>query len=182
VLWQALDEAAAAKVPFLHPRASCAVIHQDAGGKKTLLGHVGEIHPETAIAFDFAADQAPVVFEFDFDAVFTAAEAAAKTVKSTSKVLYRFPPSSRDLALVVKTSVTHDDFEKAIRQFPKQKTLRRFRLFDVYEGTNIPAGMKSMAYTFDFQSPDRTLTDTEVEQEVTALLSWLGEKLEAKQR
>ena len=182
VAWRPFDAKTAEERPYLHPKASCTVEYIDDKGKTTILGHVGEVHPETAIAFDFAADQCPVVFEFDFDSVFHAAEAAGKTVKSASKVLYRFPPSSRDLALVVGRNVTHDDFEKAIRAFPKQKNLRRFRLFDVYEGSNIPAGQKSMAYTFDFQSPDRTLTDTEVEQEVTALLGWLSEKLEARQR
>ena len=124
-----------------------------------------------------------MVFEFDFDAVFVAAEAAAGNMaKSTNKILYKFPPSSRDLALLVKSSVTHEDFAREFAAFPKRKNLKRFRLFDVYEGANMPAGMKSMAYTFDFQSPDRTLTDNEVEQEVTALVAWLGQQLEAKQR
>ncbi len=182
LLWKPFDATTASERPYLHPKASCTVKYIDTQGKARDLGHVGEVHPETAIAFDFAADQCPVVFEFDFDAVFLAAEAAAKTVNSASKVLYRFPPSSRDLALVVPSKVTHEDFENAIREFPKQKNLRRFHLFDVYEGSNIPSGQKSMAYSFDFQSPDRTLTDAEVEQEVTALVSWLGDKLEAKQR
>jgi phenylalanyl-tRNA synthetase beta chain len=135
------------------------------------------------VAFDFAADQAPVVFEFDFDAVYAVANAAAGMMaRSTSKILFKFPPSTRDVALMVKTQVTHDDFARAIHGFSKRKNLRRFRLFDLYEGSNLPAGMKSMAYTFDFQSPDRTLTDAEVEQEVTALVAWLGQRLGAQQR
>jgi phenylalanyl-tRNA synthetase beta chain len=147
------------------------------------IGYAGEIHPETAVAFDFAADQAPVVFEFDFDAVFGVAEAAAAGMAgSTSKIMYRFPPSTRDVALLVANTVSHADFSDAVSEFPKRKNLRKFRLFDVYEGGNIPQGTKSMAYTFEFQSADRTLTDNEVEQEVTALVAWLGSKLEAKQR
>lgn len=180
---QPFDAKAASLLPWMHPRASCLITAKDAEGNAIQLGYAGEIHPETAVAFDFAADQAPVAFEFDFDAVFVAAGVAAGNMaKSTSKILYKFPPSSRDLALLVKAATTHDDFARAFDEFPKRKNLRRYRLFDVYEGANMPAGMKSMAYTFDFQSPDRTLTDNEVEQEVTALLAWLGQKLEATQR
>jgi phenylalanyl-tRNA synthetase beta chain len=167
----------------MHPRASCLIQVPNNEGKIVTLGYAGEIHPETAVAFDFDADQAPVAFEFDFDAVFAAASAAAAGLaQSSSKIFFKFPPSSRDLALLVKAGVTHDDFAKAIAAFPKRKNLRRYRLFDLYEGTNMPTGMKSMAYTFDFQSADRTLTDTEVEQEISALVAWLGEKLEAQQR
>ena len=177
------DGKTTASLPYMHPRASCLITGKDSKGNTIELGYAGEVHPETAVAFDFEADQAPVVFEFDFDAVFVAAEAAAGNMaKSTNKILYKFPPSSRDLALLVKSSVTHEDFAREFAAFPKRKNLKRFRLFDVYEGANMPAGMKSMAYTFDFQSPDRTLTDNEVEQEVTALVAWLGQQLEAKQR
>lgn len=181
------DAASTLRFPYMHPRASCLIqTFHDQGNphhKVVTLGYAGEIHPETAVAFDFSADQAPVAFEFDFDAVFTAAEsAAAALAKSSNKVLFKFPPSSRDLALLVKISVTHDNFANAFASFPKRKNLRRYRLFDLYDGANMPTGMKSMAYTFDFQSPDRTLTDTEVEQEISALVAWLGEKLEAQQR
>lgn len=177
------DAASTTRFPYMHPRSSCLIQVPNNEGKIVTLGYAGEIHPETAVAFDFDADQAPVAFEFDFDAVFAAAEAAAAGLaQSSSKVFFKFPPSSRDLALLVKAGVTHDDFANAIAAFPKRKNLRRYRLFDLYEGANMPTGMKSMAYTFDFQSADRTLTDTEVEQEVTALVAWLGEKLEAQQR
>ena len=181
-----LDEKSAAMLPFMHPRASCLILASnlpDKPGKPLVLGYAGEIHPETAVAFDFAADQAPVAFEFDFDAVFAAADAAAAAIAtSTNKILFKFPPSSRDVALLVKTGVTHDNFTRAFADFPKRKNLKRYRLFDVYEGANLPAGKKSMAYTFDFQSSERTLTDTEVEQEVTALVAWLAQNLEAQQR
>lgn len=169
--------------PYMHPRASC-IIQADCGNSQWLdIGYAGEIHPETAVAFDFAADQPPVVFEFDFDAVITAADvAAAAMAHSTNKTIYKFPPSTRDIALLVPTAITHADFSDAISAFPRRKNLRKFRLFDVYEGSNLAAGTKSMAYTLEFQSSERTLTDTEVEQEVSGLLGWLSEKLEAKQR
>ena len=163
----------AESLPFLHPGAAAVVRVND-----TFVGYIGELHPKSAVAFGLQADAAPILLEFDIEAVFDARSQTAK-VEST---MWRFPPAARDLAFIVTKKVTHADFENAIGSFPKRKNLQRATVFDLYEGGSIETGKKSMAYTFDFQSSERTLTDQEVETEVAALTSWLGEKLGASQR
>ena len=96
--------------------------------------------------------------------------------------MYKFPPIIRDFAFVVDKSVTHEDFEKSISSFKKRRTLKNYRLFDVYEGSSLPEGKKSMAYSFAFQNPDKTLTDKEVESEIKPLIQWLGNSLGAQLR
>lgn len=163
----------AESLPWLHPGAAAVVYIND-----TFVGYVGEVHPKTAIAFGLAADDAPVLMEFDLEAVFEARTTAAR-IEST---MWRFPPAARDLAFIVDRKITHADFEAAISTFPKRKNLQRAAVFDLYEGGNIPPDRKSLAYTFDFQSAERTLTDQEVEAEVSALSAWLSEKLGATLR
>jgi phenylalanyl-tRNA synthetase beta chain len=94
----------------------------------------------------------------------------------------KFPPATRDLAFLANADVTHANFVDAIGRFKRKRHLTHYDLFDVYQGERLPAGKKSMAYSFQFQSPERTLTDQEVEGEVTALIQWLGESLQVTQR
>ena len=57
------------------------------------------------------------------------------------------------------------------------KLLRSIRLFDIYRGTGIPEGKKSVAFSLELRADDRTLTDTDSEGVVTKVLSALKEKL-----
>ena len=89
---------------------------------------------------------------------------------------------TRDIAFTVSEEVTCEMFEEAIAKFQRKKNLKSSRIFDVYQGENIEAGKKSMAFTFSFQSVKKTLTDKEVEKEMTNLLNWLSETLNVEQR
>lgn len=159
--------------PFLHPGASAQI--QDG---RTPIGYVGELHPETVFDLDLGADSAPVVFEIELERLFNA---KAKKLKIDTTI-QRFPPASRDVAFQVDAARSHADFEASIKKFNKKKNLSRYTLFDVYQGDNLPVGKKSLAYTFFFQSADRTLTDKEVDGEIGALVAWLGNELGATQR
>lgn len=167
------ERPAANEVPFLNPNASALV---KIGNR--CVGYVGEIHPRTAAKFDLSADEAPVVFEVDLETLFESKGRGQKAGFNPSK----FPQTSRDLALLVNKTTSHRDFSDAVAKFKGKKHLTGFKLFDLYEGDKLPAGKKSMAYTFYFQSDERTLTDQEVEQEVGGLLTLFTESLGASQR
>jgi len=73
----------------------------------------------------------------------------------------RFPPVRRDVAFFVPRGTTHASVERALAGAAGE-WLRSIELFDVYEGPGTPAGMKSLAYALQFQHAERTLTEAEV--------------------
>jgi phenylalanyl-tRNA synthetase beta chain len=86
---------------------------------------------------------------------------AAKRRDPSFRELPRFPAVVRDVALVVDDTVPHAEVVAAIEN-ARNKLLERVELFDIYTGSSIPTGKKSMAYSLTFRAPDRTLTDAEV--------------------
>ena len=85
----------------------------------------------------------------------------------------KYPAVSRDLALLVDKSVEFAQIEQ-IAKATEKKLLRSVELFDVYAGIGIPAGMKSMAYTFTLRSDDHTLTDEEIHAAMDAIIENLA--------
>jgi phenylalanyl-tRNA synthetase beta chain len=74
----------------------------------------------------------------------------------------RYPPVRRDLAFFVPEGVTHRQLEQALRSAAGSE-LSSLELFDVYAGPGTPGGMKSLAFALEFQHPERTLTEAEVQ-------------------
>ena len=70
----------------------------------------------------------------------------------------------------------------AIAKFPQKKNLREWHLFDVFQGANIPADKKSVAWSFSFQSAEKTLTDHEIDGEFKNLTTYLTSTFKAEQR
>jgi phenylalanyl-tRNA synthetase beta chain len=95
--------------------------------------------------------------------------------------LPRFPAVQRDLALVVPAEVTAGQIEAAIRSM-KLPLLSRLTLFDVYEGGQVGAGRRSLAWSLIFQSPDRTLTDREVNELHAKIVSEISRRFAAEIR
>ena len=157
-----------ATYPWLHPGAAASVMWNNQH-----IGSFGEIHPETAKAYGFSTNDAPVVFEFDLELMYLSRTA----LKDISLSAYRFPGSSRDLAFIADVGLHHEQVISVINSFTKKKYLSRSHLFDIYTGTPIASGKKSMAYAFFFQSPDKTLTDKEVDDEFLQLTNWLKSNL-----
>lgn len=79
--------------------------------------------------------------------------------------LPRFPKARRDVAFVVDVSVTAESIEQCMREAGTE-LLQEIEVFDVYRGPNLPAGKKSIAYTLQIMSRERTLTDEEIDAEV----------------
>ena len=91
----------------------------------------------------------------------------------------KFPAVTRDIALTCPRKMPVADLEKAIRSVGS-KLIRSVKLFDVYEGNQISAEEKSVAYSLALQSDDHTLTDEEcntVMEKVFRALGAVGAKL-----
>src|SRR5439155_8637240 len=74
----------------------------------------------------------------------------------------RFPPVRRDLAFFVPIRVTHRQLEGTLASAGGER-LASVELFDIYTGPGTPPDMKSMAYALTFQHPERTMTESEVQ-------------------
>lgn len=158
--------------PWLHPGAS-ASLWTESGD---CIGYLGELHPSSQKVYDF--DAAPTLFEIDLEKILGLHSAKKSYASGTIK----FPPVTRDIALVVSAATTYAAFMKSFVAFKRRKFLKEQRLFDVYQGSNMPSGKKSMAFNLTFQAEDRTLTDQDVEKELDALLQWLKDDLSAELR
>lgn len=102
-----------------------------------------------------------------------------------NKVVYsklsKFPPVSRDLALLVKSDVKFADIEHIARSTEK-KLLKSVELFDVYEGKNIGEGMKSYAVNFILEDSEKTLTDERTDKVMKNIMNNLAREIGAQQR
>jgi phenylalanyl-tRNA synthetase beta chain len=101
--------------------------------------------------------------------------------KPTFRSLPKYPPVLRDLAFVVDESVTAAELLESVRS-SGGNLLKKIRLFDVYRGDQIGRGKKSCAFSLEFLSPDRTLTEEEVEKATQQVIRYVGEKLGARLR
>ncbi|MFR6110627.1 MAG: hypothetical protein ACLUIQ_03895 [Dialister invisus] len=85
----------------------------------------------------------------------------------------KFPSAERDLAVLVPEQLSNENIENIIRQ-AGNKHLEKLYLFDLYQGKQVPAGFKSMAYRLSFRASDRTLTDAEVDNWIETIVISLG--------
>jgi phenylalanyl-tRNA synthetase beta chain len=92
--------------------------------------------------------------------------------------LPKYPTVSRDLAVVCDESVTVAAIENTITA-SAGKLLRSVRLFDIYRGTGVAEGKKSLAFALELRADDRTLTDEDSEKVISGVLKALSDKLGA---
>ena len=120
---------------------------------ETVIGHAGELHPATCAHFGIAPRS--VAFEIDLDALATFASAPVAPVFSTA------PVAKEDLALVVLANVAAADVAATL-QAAGGDLVEDVRLFDVYEGPQVPAGYRSLAFALRLRAHGRTLTPEEI--------------------
>ncbi len=152
--------------PAFHP-GRCAAV--SIGG--VMLGHIGQVHPLTAK--NYGLDTEVYCAEIDFTKLFD-----LKLPDPIYTPLPKYPTVSRDLALVCDEAVTVAQAEDIITA-SAGKLLRKVSLFDIYRGTGVPEGKKSMAFSLELRADDRTLTDADSEAVVSRVLAALAEKLGA---
>ena len=155
--------------PSYHP-GRCAKV--SVGGVE--VGYLGQVHPQ--VAASYGIDGEVYCAEINFTALF-----ALRLPDATYSPLPKYPGVSRDLALICDESVTVADAENVITA-SAGKLLRGVKLFDIYRGTGVPEGKKSMAFSLELRADDRTLTDTDSEGVVSKVLTALKEKLGATLR
>jgi phenylalanyl-tRNA synthetase beta chain len=141
----------AAPHPALHPARSAAL--QLAGAA---LGVMGEAHPQVCERFDLP-EQAVALLELNLDMLL------AHRQPRRYQRISRFPAALQDMALVVDADIPAQTVEATL-QAAGGDLLRHVELFDLYQGEQIPAGKKSLAYALTFQAEDRSLTEDEVLQ------------------
>lgn len=140
-------------------------------GGKIPLGRFGQVHPKLARTYDL---RDPVYLaELDLDVLIS-----KRNTTRIFKQLPQFPGIRRDVAMIVSESVTHEEILQIIKK-ARPQYLEEVQLFDVFRGKNIPAGQKSMAYSFTYRSNERTLTDAEVNKIHETLVEELKTKIPA---
>ena len=120
------------------------------------IASLGVIRRATLARFDI--DQDVYYAEIEWDALY---RLVAKN-RVTFTDIPRTQPVERDLALLVDKNVLFADIEQAIRA-SERKLLGSVRLFDVYEGKNLPEGKKSYAVSIQLQDNEKTLNDKQIE-------------------
>ncbi|MFI5274120.1 MAG: phenylalanine--tRNA ligase subunit beta [Ktedonobacterales bacterium] len=135
---------------------------------------LGEIHPEVAERFE--VPERTYLLELDLERLFLVVPEVVAYA-----AIARFPAAVRDLAVLVRAEVPQAEVAEVIRA-GAGLLLRDLRLFDVYTGMGVPEGMRSLAYTLTYQSPERTLTDTEIEAAQAAIVQALRTRLGAELR
>ena len=152
--------------PSYHP-GRCARI--SIGGED--VGCMGQIHP--LVAGNYGMDCEVYCAEIRFDKLL-----ALQLPEATYVPLPRYPAVTRDLAILCREEVTVGEAEAVITQ-AAGKLLRNIRLFDVYRGTGVPEGKKSLAFSLELRADDRTLTDTDSETVTKNVLEALENQLGA---
>ena len=159
---------ATSEIASLHPGRTALISLGD-----QVIGVLGQVHPVTAKAYDIPETY---VAELNLSAIEAALQPASPFVEIT-----KFPAVSRDIALLLKAEVTHQDVVDAIKS-AGVKRLTAIKLFDVFSGEKLGLGMKSMAYSLTFQNPEDSLTDEEVARYMEKIQASLEEKVNAEVR
>ncbi len=143
-------------------------------GGKLHLGELGQLLPALAKQYDLR--DAVFLAELRLDELF-----ARRNATKAFKPLPQFPASRRDVAMLVPEATTHDAVLQAVKQ-AKPANLESVELFDVFRGTNVPAGQKSLAYAFTYRAADKTLTDNDVNAAHTKAVDALKQRLQVTVR
>ncbi len=147
--------------PFLHPGQSATIWI----GEKQV-GFLGQVHPN--VQKEFEITRQAFVMELHVGELFDLVNE-----RESFKSLPRFPMINRDLALVVAKEVTAARIMADIQE-KAGELLEKVALFDVYEGDQVPAGMRSLAFSLTYRSAERTLNDQEVNELQAELLKKLN--------
>ena len=154
----------AKQFPALHPGQSAAIMLD---GKE--IGFIGTVHP--SIVQKLGIKGKPVVFELLASAISERPVPAAKEIS-------KFPANNRDIAVVVDETVAAGEVLETCRKAGGEK-LVGVNLFDVYQGTNLAEGKKSLAISLTIQDTEKTLEEDEINAVMQAVLAALAKRFNA---
>ena len=145
---------------YLHPGRQADIIY-----KGSKIGFLGEVHPEVADTYGIgerayvAVIDMPEVLKYaTFDRKYTG--------------IAKYPAVTRDISMVVPKEILVGQIEEIIEK-KGGAYLESYHLFDLYEGEQIKAGFKSVAYSIVFRAKDKTLSDTVVTEAMDRILKGL---------
>ena len=145
---------------FLHPGRQAAILYEG-----DMVGYLGEVHPDVLDnykigekAYVAVLDMLAVTPHTSFDRKYTG--------------IAKYPAVSRDLSMVVPKNILVGQIEEMIVQ-RGGKILESYNLFDIYEGSQILEGYKSVAYSITFRAKDHTLEEKEINGAMNKILNGL---------
>ena len=147
---------------FLHPGRQANVVYKD-----TIVGYLGEVHP--TVAADYGIKERVYVAVLDMPYLVEWA-----TFDRKYEGIAKFPAATRDLSMVVPKNILAGDIEHVF-DTNGGKNLESYRLFDIYEGSQIRSGYKSMAYSLTFRAKDRNLEEADITSAMNKILKALEE-------
>lgn len=145
---------------FLHPGRQADIIYDG-----VTIGYLGEVHPDVADDYKIGERAYIAVIDMPNLIPFTSFDR-----KYTG--IAKYPAVARDISMVVPKNVLVGQIEEIIEQ-RGGKLLESYQLFDIYEGAQILAGFKSVAYSITFRAKDHTLEDQEVNAVMKKILNGL---------
>ena len=145
---------------FLHPGRQADIIYDGVN-----IGYLGEIHPEVADNYKIGDRAYVAVIDMPSMIPFTSFDR-----KYTG--IAKYPAVTRDISMVVPKNILVGQIEEVIAQ-RGGKILESYELFDIYEGAQILAGFKSVAYSITFRAADHTLEEQEVSGVMKKILNGL---------
>lgn len=149
-----------AEKTFLHPGRQALIWYGD-----KVIGYLGEIHPEVADNYDIDAKVYVAVLDMPEILPFASFDRKYEGIA-------KYPAVTRDISMVVPKSVLVGDIKNVIEQ-RGGKILEEYQLFDIYEGSQIKSGYKSVAYSITFRAKDRTLEESDVSGTMKKILNGL---------
>ena len=131
----------------------------------TILGYLGEVHPEVCDNYDMKARAYVAVLDMPQIVPYA-------TFDRKYEGIARYPAVMRDISMVVPKEVMVGQIEAVIAQ-RGGRILEDYQLFDIYEGDQIKEGYKSVAYSITFRAKDRTLEDADITAAMKKILNGL---------
>lgn len=147
---------------FLHPGRQAKVMYDG-----VQVAYLGEVHP--VVQKNFAIGERTYIAVVDMKAIMDMADFEVKY-----EGVPKFPAMTRDISLSMKKEVLAGDVEKVISK-KGGKLVESYELFDVYEGSQLVKGFKSLAYKIVFRAKDHTLKDDEVNAAMDKIIKALAE-------
>lgn len=146
---------------FLHPGRQAHIIYNE-----TVVGYLGEVHPIVAGNYNIKDRVYVAVLDMPYIVEWA-------TFDRKYAGIAKFPAATRDISMVVPKSILVGDIEKVF-DTNGGKNLESYALFDIYEGSQIKSGYKSIAYSLTFRAKDRNLEEADVTSAMNKILKALG--------
>lgn len=135
--------------PYLHPGRQANISYAS-----KVIGYIGEVHP--TVASNYAIKDRVYVAVLDMPEIVSQASFDRKY-----QGIAKFPAATRDISMVVPRNILAGDIEKVFDS-KGGAYLESYKLFDIYEGTQIRLGYKSLAYSLTFRGKEKNLEEADI--------------------